>query len=164
MDTWKGVNRKPITLNKYTYADSDPVNHIDPSGKFSLAGLSISSTGNVMLATRAISIGLLRRGVNQAITATIKQSGKLATHALKSVRACIRKKNKCGLQANLLIVGSDNRHVAQHISDAQTAQTVVLTYQKVKKGNRQWYRNQRGCRLATKPTGYQCDEYRLQWK
>lgn len=33
MDTWIGICRTPITLNKYIYANSDAVNGIDPSGK-----------------------------------------------------------------------------------------------------------------------------------
>ncbi len=47
-DTWMGNNSDPITLHKYLYGNADPVNHIDPSGNFSLgslgSGLGVLST------------------------------------------------------------------------------------------------------------------------
>lgn len=36
---------------------------------------------------------------------------------------------------------------------------LILTYNKLKKSNRQWYRNKGNCQLATKSAGQQCDEY-----
>ena len=41
-DTWMGRDSDPITLHKYLYANSDPVNHIDPTGQFGLASFSVS--------------------------------------------------------------------------------------------------------------------------
>jgi hypothetical protein len=38
-DTWEGRDHDPITLNKYIYANSDPVNFTDPSGNFSISGV-----------------------------------------------------------------------------------------------------------------------------
>nr|WP_252738735.1 RHS repeat-associated core domain-containing protein [Colwellia sp. D2M02] len=38
MDEWGGKTCKPITLNKYIYADSDAINGIDPSGYMTIAG------------------------------------------------------------------------------------------------------------------------------
>ena len=35
-DPWKGNDFEPVTLNKYFYANSNPVNFFDPSGRFSL--------------------------------------------------------------------------------------------------------------------------------
>jgi len=46
MDEWSGVKRRPVTANKYIYADLTPPNGADPSGYFTLAsviqGLSIN--------------------------------------------------------------------------------------------------------------------------
>jgi len=33
MDAWGGDQRNPITLNKYLYGNSDPVQWTDPSGR-----------------------------------------------------------------------------------------------------------------------------------
>lgn len=41
-DTFNGVNRKPSTLHKYIYAEADPIDKRDPSGKTSLVEISIS--------------------------------------------------------------------------------------------------------------------------
>ncbi|MEX2475768.1 RHS repeat-associated core domain-containing protein [Marinobacter sp.] len=157
MDTWMGNGQDPVTLHKYLYANADPANFTDPTGNFSLGNLSIGMNATVQLGGRAVGSSALRMFVNRAITTTIKQSGKLASHALKSVRACIRKKNKCGLRANLLIVGQDNPHMADHIRDAQMPHTIVLKYDKVKAGNRKWYKTKPECRIPK--AGYQCDEY-----
>lgn len=36
VDTFEGRPSDPITLHKYVYGNVDPVNHIDPTGKFSV--------------------------------------------------------------------------------------------------------------------------------
>lgn len=41
-DTYDGNPARPITLNKYVYADSDPVNKFDPTGRFSLSEMSVA--------------------------------------------------------------------------------------------------------------------------
>ena len=35
-DKWMGADQQPITLNKYVYANADPVNGTDPSGQFTI--------------------------------------------------------------------------------------------------------------------------------
>lgn len=52
-DAWMGVDEKPITLNKYAYADSDPVNGTDPSGHMTLGQTSASGTVQGILTTTA---------------------------------------------------------------------------------------------------------------
>ncbi len=47
-DSWKGIPQQPVTLNKYTYANIDPINNVDPTGHFSIgstmSALNIAST------------------------------------------------------------------------------------------------------------------------
>ncbi len=50
-DTWMGLDKEPITLNKYIYGEADSVNNIDPSGNFSLSGLSAAINIQRVLAT-----------------------------------------------------------------------------------------------------------------
>ena len=52
MDTWMGINTQPITLNKYLYANADPVNYTDPSGHFGISGAihAVSVLGSLVTA------------------------------------------------------------------------------------------------------------------
>ncbi len=54
-DTWMGSNSDPITLHKYLYANVDPVNNIDPTGKFSLGSLmsAINIASNLVTIAQA---------------------------------------------------------------------------------------------------------------
>ncbi|WP_185906572.1 choice-of-anchor A family protein [Teredinibacter haidensis] len=56
MDTWMGNNHDPITLHKYLYANADPANNIDPTGKFSIG--SVMSAVNVSSTLAVASAGL----------------------------------------------------------------------------------------------------------
>ncbi len=44
-DTWDGDVKRPITYNKWLYADTDPVNNLDPSGFCSQGGWNDPSGG-----------------------------------------------------------------------------------------------------------------------
>jgi hypothetical protein len=159
-DTWNGNPHQPITLNKYTYANIDPVNHTDPTGNFGLASFGTANNIRAILATS--STQNLSFAISRAIGSTIQQTGKAVTkNALSLLRKCIRKKNKCGLDFNLLVVGYDNPDVRDHIRSAQTASTFVLSYKPNQTGNRRWYaaRGGRGGCKRPGPPGHDCDEY-----
>ncbi len=49
MDPFQGVNRIPVSLHKYLYANADPVNFTDPSGNFSLGGIgaTLNTIGSI---------------------------------------------------------------------------------------------------------------------
>ncbi len=54
MDSWEGRSCKPISLNKYLYTESDPVNGIDPTGKYtSVVGIGAGLAAMGILATTA---------------------------------------------------------------------------------------------------------------
>ena len=64
-DTWMGLDQQPITLNKYAYANNDPINMVDPSGYFAnLGGVSSAINAQTQLANLAaagVGINLLLR-------------------------------------------------------------------------------------------------------
>lgn len=55
VDTFEGVVSDPITLHKYLYGNGDPVNHIDPTGKFSTTEMMV--TTGIIGAVTGASIG-----------------------------------------------------------------------------------------------------------
>ncbi|WP_417538936.1 putative Ig domain-containing protein [Marinobacter sp.] len=160
MDTWMGVDKAPVTLNKYAYGNADPINWADPTGNFGLSSFGTASNIRGTLAT--MSTQNLSFAISRAVGATLQVGGRATTKtALTTLRRCIRKNNKCGLRINLLIVGYDNPDIRDHIRDAQTATTIVLTYKPNTSGNRRWYatRGGRGGCKRPAPAGQDCDEY-----
>jgi len=65
MDTWMGKRCTPITLNKYIYANTDPVNGIDPSGNMTLSGQMAAQNGSMHI----------RASSSAAIRSTFKRFG-----------------------------------------------------------------------------------------
>lgn len=59
MDTWKGNNSDPLSLHKYLYVGSDPINHTDPSGHFfSLGEMQAANSIQSTITTFQIDTGL----------------------------------------------------------------------------------------------------------
>ena len=114
MDTWMGINSDPITLNKYLYANADPVNFIDPSGNISLGSLMSGINGSARLVAAAVpryisskavasrvtinsTLGMLRNFTIQANRAAnasrkIVNGGKAVGKAVKEFKAFTRSK------------------------------------------------------------------------
>lgn len=44
-DTWNGNQSSPHSLNKWNYTESNPINYIDPSGNYCIAGIDIGPWG-----------------------------------------------------------------------------------------------------------------------
>ena len=69
MDTFEGRSQDPITLHKYLYANANPVSYIDPSGYFSLA--NVSATTSVMGILQKIAYPSIVAGINIAVQARL---------------------------------------------------------------------------------------------
>ncbi len=66
MDIWVGEEFSPITLNKYLYANGDPIRFVDPSGYFGLA--DVGAALNIR--------GILGTSANTSFRVTVKKIGK----------------------------------------------------------------------------------------
>jgi RHS repeat-associated protein len=53
-DTFAGTNSDPLSLHKYTFAGSDPVNGLDPSGRFTVVEFVLVTAIVVLLAAIAV--------------------------------------------------------------------------------------------------------------
>jgi hypothetical protein len=54
MDSYEGNPKRPITLHTYLYADANPVNKVDPSGRFSIGQtFTVASIGGTLAAISA---------------------------------------------------------------------------------------------------------------
>jgi len=98
----------------------DPVNMIDPTGNFSLGGISVGLNGGAMLAGRAIGANALRRYTSLAVRASIQSIRSTGKLAIRSARLCIRKKSNCKLNVPMLIVGNDNSVMAVLVNPTRT--------------------------------------------
>ncbi|WP_171040821.1 Ig-like domain-containing protein [Marinobacter alexandrii] len=165
MDTWMGHSDEPVTLNKYLYANGDSINWTDPTGNFGLASFGTASNIRSSLATT--SVANFSSAVSRAVIGTLPAVGKVSSKvALRTLRQCIRKKNRCNMRFNLLIVGFDSPEMIDHVRSAQMRipSSIVLTYDSRvggSKGGRRWYTRSGGlpsCQ-GKRPKGKSCDEY-----
>ncbi len=79
MDDWEGDMSNPITLNKYLYANANPVNMVDPSGHDGLLDLMMTvSLISVLAASDAVAVRgaidsarRVQNGVSSAMSTTV---------------------------------------------------------------------------------------------
>ena len=79
MDTWAGVNAQPITLNKYLYANADPVLNVDPTGNFSLASVSAAMNVASVLTNMQVQSGFSLLDGAFGVTGNTEAQGDLRT-------------------------------------------------------------------------------------
>jgi len=165
MDEWLGHSLQPISLNKFNYADGDPLLNYDPTGNFSLSSISTANAARGALTTVK---GLTYVGyIGKAIRAAFIGTGVLTLRFRLEVRKCRRSQGKRCLIPNLVVNGSDYPESMWHISDAQKGKgsngipiTCEVTYKKGGNGKSGWYKNLPECKGKTGgSTGMECDEY-----
>jgi len=57
MDPFAGNDQDPQSLHKYTYCHANPVNNIDPTGQFTLAGMTIANSIRSIMANLQFDVG-----------------------------------------------------------------------------------------------------------
>ena len=141
-DTWMGNPEDPITLNKYLYANADPIEFTDPSGHFSIGSFGAATSIQGILATsatKAAGFSLVAIGVVGGVEHVsggdrrwslwdIIASSYLRSEATTEVRAATKTRPRtrrpdghhtipiylCGAQSQQLSYFDRSRHAAIH--------------------------------------------------
>ncbi len=153
-DAFVGVDRDPLSLNKFVYAGSDPINLIDPSGY--LAGAEQMTAAQIS-ATLTLAVAAM------LINSDTELPSLVALHEAESqIRANAGVNARRGSRGMpVIFYGSDVIQVTDHIDAAQAEKgiTPILT----KLSGRQessWARSQEECFGRTwLGSGLECDEY-----
>ncbi len=102
MDTWMGNIGDPLSLHKYIYTESDPINNIDPSGNFllfsqkaagTIRGILTKSTTNQISAL----VNLIGIGVVVGAAQNTRECQNAGLRALVSIPLPSEKSKDCGL-------------------------------------------------------------------
>ena len=140
MDEHPGDHRIPLTLNKYLYANADPVNFRDPSGYMGLGSMGSAMSGMANMATMSIAryeitdlissrfMGAIMDGVAHSL---INSGGRLSYGNPGAARLITTLAFMCGVTKKhcfikgvpVLVTGSKSfgkstHHTSEHIWDA----------------------------------------------
>ncbi|MCC5864877.1 MAG: RHS repeat-associated core domain-containing protein, partial [Wenzhouxiangella sp.] len=80
MDTYQGRIHEPQTLHKYLYVHADPVNMVDPSGEFGIAGFFSGFGGRFWDFTLGLARGVLVRPINGISSRGLPLKGRIWLH------------------------------------------------------------------------------------
>jgi RHS repeat-associated protein len=127
-DSFAGNGTDPASLHKYLYANSDPVNLMDPSGFMSMASLSAGTSANMALMLSSVRVGAVTFGrvaANDALWATAASGASYARAGLGIITSLVltadsQRRDRFGL-GPVIVFGNEFPEHAQHILDAQTA-------------------------------------------
>ncbi|ABC28911.1 Rhs family protein [Hahella chejuensis KCTC 2396] len=162
MDTWMGVNSDPVTLHKYLYANGDPIGHTDPTGNFSLGGLSVGLRMSISAPINLLGMSIILSNGNSLShleekpeRAASRLSLGLAQFKVKQCR--LFKDDKCNAGIPILIYGAQLGELTQHVYDAQMYGKTPVLSKLVEEHSRTWLQKRPECD-GNSPTVH-CDEY-----
>lgn len=170
MDTYPGATTKPITLNKYLYANGDSINMTDPGGEFSiteetetaLVGNIQSSIGTASLTT--LSKPLMAKAILYTAAALTGTYVILDRTTKTIIEDCMKSSfsgaNDCKPDFPMYIVGDDYYEIRDHIGDAINDGKPSMLSRKTPGYSRGWLESRKGLgKPCTNAPGTQCDEY-----
>ncbi len=159
-----------MTLNRYTYANDDSVNAIDPSGKFSvteqtevaLVGSIEADIGTASFAT--LSQPLMARAILYAAIAIAGVYVILDKTTKTTIEECMKSsfsgQNKCNPDFPIFILGDDYNEVRDHVGDAIRDGKPSMLTKREPAYSRNWLTSQKGTgKPCSNASGTQCDEY-----
>ena len=118
-DPIQGVQRDPRSLNRYSYASSDPMHRVDRSGKFNSSEISV--TTNTLLSglqtTSRVGVQkMLSRSVSRAVIGSAMGGSAIAVLAMM----CYQNPKNCWIDIPLYVAGGAHMpETAWHIMSAQ---------------------------------------------
>jgi RHS repeat-associated protein len=110
MDSFDGWEHSPITLHKYLYGNADSVNHIDPSGHFSLGELGATIRVIGIQATQSVA------RVGNSATRAILKFGKTAGRFGKTSVIRVQYMNRVSKLRNIAAKMKSNGKSAEEIA------------------------------------------------
>ena len=170
MDEHPGDHRIPLTLNKYLYANADPVNFRDPSGYFLAPTASIGSLATMSIPRVVIGAGA--GGILQSVKTRLILYIAAATYgtyvlvdanAEKGLLDCMDDSKTggrgCNSEFSALIVGDDKNEVRDHISDALWSGYPGNVRKRYEPHPRGWLRRHKVPGGVCPDRSKDCDEY-----
>jgi len=96
-DTYGGVPIRPISLNKYLYAEGNPMLYTDPSGHFGIVGLMVNVA--IAGALSAIAIGVYVGPVDSVRTLSVGLEVRAKFPRMMEQYVCCRPGGSCSIAA-----------------------------------------------------------------
>ncbi|RMX07380.1 hypothetical protein EBQ34_14645, partial [Vandammella animalimorsus] len=184
MDEHPGDQRIPLTLNKYLYANADPVNHVDPSGNIAMGGV-MSAGINISLSYARMQLidilsdriiggvidGLIKSSIGSRVNG-VMPGGNIGFNALLQALAtqCMATKKNCliGNKVPVISTGIELSMHAVHIAASQygfgntmsgSGVTSAILLRGAPRAMRTWLKKYPPCNGRGKGDGMACDEY-----
>ena len=171
LDPFSGVPSRPATLHKYAYAGDDPVNQVDPSGEFALAGGMATGVLSTIAMQTTVAIGgsvlsravLLRLALYMA--ASVASTYVIADAVTKSkIKECIDSskggKSECKPDYPIFILGDNYAQVRDHVGDALGNGYPSMLSAKSSPYPRGWLdKHKKSGKECDGGAGTDCDEY-----
>ena len=183
MDEHPGSQKIPLTLNKYLYGNSDPANHIDPSGNFGIggmmsAGMNISFSSIARFAVQDMIVDKLAGKIVESMISSVAKKVVLMPGGNPGLNGfiqalatqCTFTKKNCliGNKIPVLSTGIELPMHSMHIAASQYGYgntnsgfgvTSSVLIRGIPSGGRSWYRNMHPCINGKVGDKLTCDEY-----